>query len=210
MLIAQGEARESGLERTEFMAACRNGGAAIASALRTLDRSYFAILHAECRRMVRDADVAQELVHETFIKVWRRCATFNGDSELLPWIRTILRRTVLDRLRSPVRELPFDAEAMEVAVNQHLSAFLQVSVSPEAQAGTQQSLECFELCWQRFEAECPQHAAVIRWISEDGLDNQRIAELLERSPGATREYISQCRKRARFYLAEWYALVLAP
>ena len=77
MLIAQGEARESGLERTEFMAACRNGGAAIASALRTLDRSYFAILPAECRRMVRDADLAQELVHETFIRAWRRGAPFH-------------------------------------------------------------------------------------------------------------------------------------
>jgi RNA polymerase sigma factor (sigma-70 family) len=192
------------------MSACRTGGAAIASALRALDRSYFTILHAECRRMVRDGDVAQELVHETFIKVWRRCATFQGDSELLPWIRTILRHTVLDRLRSPVREIPMDAEAMELTINQQLSAFPQAFVSPEVQAGSQQSLECFELCWQRFEAECPQHAAVIRWISEDGLDNQRIAELLERSPGATREYISQCRKRARFYLAEWYALVLAP
>jgi RNA polymerase sigma factor (sigma-70 family) len=191
------------------MAACRDGGAAIASALRTLDRSYFTILHAECRRMVRDGDVAQELVHETFIKVWRRCATFNGDSELLPWIRTILRRTVLDRLRSPAHELPFDAEAMEAAANQQLTVFPQASVSPEVQAGSQQSLECFERCWRRFEAECPQHAAVIRWISEDGLDNQRVAELLERSPGATREYISQCRKRARFYLAEWYAQVLA-
>jgi RNA polymerase sigma-70 factor, ECF subfamily len=192
------------------MAACRSGGAAIAGALRALDRSYFAILHAECRRMVRDADLAQELVHESFIKVWRRCATFNGDSELLPWIRAILRRTVLDQLRSPVRELPFDDEPMEVAVDQQLTAFPQASDSPEVQAGSQQSLECFERCWQRFESECPQHAAVIRWIAEDGLDNPQIAELLERSPGATREYISQCRKRARFYLAEWYALVLAP
>lgn len=81
---------------------------------------------------------------------------------------------------------------------------------PESAASSEQSAECFERCWQRFETECPQHAAVIRWIAEDGLDNQRISELLERTSGATREYISQCRKRARFYLAEWYSMVLTP
>ena len=43
------------------------------------------------------------------------------------------------------------------------------------------------------------------WIVEDGLTNEQISELLDRTPGATREFISQCRKRARFYLAEWYA-----
>ena len=33
------------------------------------------------------------------------------------------------------------------------------------------------------------------------------AALLERTPGATREFVSQCRKRARRYYAEWYALL---
>ena len=44
------------------------------------------------------------------------------------------------------------------------------------------------------------------WIVEDGLSNDDIAQLLDRTPGATREFISQCRKRARVYLAEWYAI----
>ena len=44
------------------------------------------------------------------------------------------------------------------------------------------------------------------WIVEDGLDHAQIGELLGRTPGATREFISQCRKRARLHLAEWYEL----
>ena len=47
---------------------------------------------------------------------------------------------------------------------------------------------------------------MIAWIGEDGLDNEAIAQLLGRTPGATREFISQCRKKARVYLAEWYQL----
>jgi RNA polymerase sigma-70 factor (ECF subfamily) len=196
------------LDKSEFMAACRDGGASIAGALRVLDRSYFAQLHGECRRMVRNGDLAREIVHETFIKVWRRCATFHGDSELLPWIRAILRRTMLDRLRAPVREFSFDPQTIDAEMNRHMA--MQASVlgsTPDCEARSAESAACFERCWQKFALECPQHAAVIAWIAEDGLDTQQIAELLERSPGATREYVSQCRKRARFYLAEWYALV---
>jgi hypothetical protein len=41
---------------------------------------------------------------------------------------------------------------------------------------------------------------------EDGLTTEDIAHLLDRTPGATREFVSQCRKRARLYLADWYVL----
>lgn len=180
-------------------------------ALRSLDRNYFAVLHRDCSRMVRDSDLAREIVHETFIKVWRRCATFRGESELLPWIRSILRRTTLDQLRSPVREFSYDPEMLDAAVNRDLPSVGSAPTgTPEADARSRELAAIFERCWQRFADESPQHAAVIRWISEDGLDTQQIAELLERTPGATREYISQCRKRARFYLAEWYAQASAP
>ena len=44
------------------------------------------------------------------------------------------------------------------------------------------------------------------WVVEDGLSIEDIAQLLERTPGATREFVSQCRKRARVYLAGWYRI----
>src|SRR6185503_10531751 len=95
---------EDGVEKNEFMRACRDGGQAIEQALRTLDRSYFAVLHRDCVRVVRDPETAKDIVQETFIKVWQRCATFQGSSELLPWIKSILRHAMLDRLRKPARE----------------------------------------------------------------------------------------------------------
>jgi RNA polymerase sigma-70 factor (ECF subfamily) len=67
-----------------------------------------------------------------------------------------------------------------------------------------QLAECFERCWQRFVKVSPEHALVITWIAQDGMTHEQVAELLGRTPGATREFISQCRKRARVHLAEWY------
>ncbi|HTB89605.1 MAG TPA: RNA polymerase sigma factor [Steroidobacteraceae bacterium] len=190
------------------MNACREGGRQIEGALRSLDRAYFGLLQRDCLRAVRDPDTARDLVQETFIKVWQRCATFRGDSELLPWIRSICRRAILDRLRQPQREVPLELEAGMTPETQARVAELSMEQVPAADDAVKQRqlAACFERCWDKFMESSPEHALVISWIAEDNLSHEQIAALLGRSPGATREFISQCRKRARLYLADWYAL----
>ncbi len=190
------------------MSACRDGGVAIERALRQLDRSYFSILYRESMRGLRNAEGARDLVQETFIKVWLRCATFHGDSELLPWIKSILRHGLLDRLRREARETLLDEpDGPETEVQRQIAELSEEKIPrPEDEARRAQLDDCFRRCWERFEAASPSHALVMSWIVEDGLSHEEVAELLGRTPGATREFISQCRKRARVHLAEWYAL----
>ncbi|MGQ0834464.1 MAG: RNA polymerase sigma factor [Gammaproteobacteria bacterium] len=194
------------------MRACREGGAAIEHALRALDRSFFRVLYGYCRRTIRDAEAARDLVQEAFIKVWQRCSTFQGDSELLPWIRAILRRCMLDRLRRPEREVALDGESgMTLEAERRIAELsAELMPTPHDETRAQELAECFQRCWERFERDYPANAAVIAWIAEDGLTNEEISELLGRTPGATREFISQCRKRARRYFTEWYELAFAP
>ncbi len=190
------------------MSACREGGVAIERALRQLDRSYFGALFRESLRGLRDHESARDLVQDTFIKVWLRCGTFQGDSELLPWIKAILRHGLLDRLRRSAGEVTLetgDDQAPEIQIRiAELSEDL--IPRPDTEAARAQLDDCFQRCWQRFEAASPSHALVIAWIVEDGLTHEEIGELLGRTPGATREFISQCRKRARLHLSEWYEL----
>ncbi len=191
------------------MRACKEGGAAIERALRALDRSFFRALYAYGLRSLPDPDLARDLVQETFIKVWLRCATFHAESELLPWMKAILRHGLLDRLRRSRHEVAFNETDMSEEVSRRVFELSQREVAtPEDQARREQLAACFLRCWKRFEQGAPAHAAVIAWITEDGLSNEEIGALLERSPGATREFISQCRKRARVYLAEWYELAI--
>ena len=174
-------------------------------ALRRIDRAFFAVLYRECRAVIRDAELARDLVQDTFIKVWQRCATFNGISDLLPWIRAVMRNTMIDRLRRSVPEVAID-DVDSAIIDKRFEELAANSPTPHHEARAAESAACFERCWERFAHDCPDHAAVIAWIAQDGLDNEDIAALLERSPGATREYIRQCRKRARQYLAEWHEL----
>jgi RNA polymerase sigma-70 factor (ECF subfamily) len=190
------------------MRACRDGGAAIERALQLLDRSYFAILFRESLRGLGDHASARDLVQDTFIKVWLRCATFQGDSELLPWIKSILRHGLLDRLRKSTSDIALDAVEEQGGETQLRIAELSAEIipRPDSEAARAQLDDCFKRCWRRFEAAAPSHALVMAWIVEDGLTHEQISELLGRTPGATREFISQCRKRARLHLGEWYQL----
>ncbi|HEY6515724.1 MAG TPA: sigma-70 family RNA polymerase sigma factor [Steroidobacteraceae bacterium] len=190
------------------MRACREGGAAIERALRLLDRSYFGALFRESVRGLHDHEAARDLVQDTFIKVWLRCATFQGDSELFPWIKSILRHGLLDRLRKSTGEVPLEGAQDQDLETQLRIAELsaQIIPQPDSEAARAQLDECFQRCWRRFEAASPSHALVMAWIVEDGLSHEEIGELLGRTPGATREFISQCRKRARLHLLEWYEL----
>lgn len=196
------------MDKHAFQRACREGGAAIERTLRELDRDYFDRLYREAVRGLRDRDAALDLVQDTFIKVWQRCATFQADSEVLPWIKSILRHGLLDRLRKAAREVGLEDES---GSSRELDArVLALSVdtvsTPLDEARRRQLDECFRRCWQSFERAAPSHALVLSWIVDDGLDHEQIATLLGRTPGATREFVSQCRKRARTHLAEWYAL----
>ncbi len=190
------------------MRACREGGDAIEQALRALDRAFYAPLFGDCLRVLHDTEAARDLVQETFIKVWRRCASFRGQSELLPWVRSILRNGALDRLRRAPQEVPLETDGgLSEEVERRIAELSAQHIpTPDDENRKRQLAECFARCWQRFEGAAPEHAAVMTWIVEDGLSNEEISELLGRTPGATREFISQCRKRARRHFAEWYEL----
>lgn len=159
------------MDKLAFMQACRDGGVAIERTLRELDRACFARLHRECAAIVHDGDVAADLVQETLIKVWRHCASYRGDAELLPWIRVILRRTVFDRLRRGKQEVILDNDALVAAADAAAVLSDQAPRGSERDAVAADIQACFDRCWRRFEAEAPAHAAVMAWIVEDGLDN---------------------------------------
>lgn len=192
------------------MRACREGGAAIEAALRELDRAYFAVLYRDGLRTLRDSDAARDLVQDTFIKVWRRCATFRGDSELLPWIKAILRNGAIERVRRLPREVPLDdRDGLAPAVSERIAELsFKLNPTPDRIVDEAELAATFSRLWGRFQEADPLHANVMAWVVEDGLSTEDIAELLGRTPGATREFVSQCRKRARVHLAEWYALAV--
>lgn len=200
------------LDASSFRQACQERGHAIEHWLRVFDRTYGAQLYREAAATLRDWHAAEDVVQEALVRAWQRCRDFRGEGSPLAWVRQIVRHTVLDRLRQRRPEVPLhdaDGELSPEAEHAVARAARDAGDGVGQALHAQQVEQVFQRCFERFFADHPEHATTLRWVVEEGLDNAAIEALLGRSPGATREFISQCRKKARPYFADWYALVEA-
>lgn len=198
------------LTAESFIRACRERGRLIETWLRVFDREHGAALYREAAAVLRDWSAAEDVVQDALIKVWQRCTGFRGEGSPVGWVRQIVRNALLDHLRARRPETSLtddDGELVPEAAHAVERAAAEQGDTLGARLYERQVEQVFRRCFDRFAADHPEHATVLRWVVEDGLDNAEIEALLGRTPGATREFISQCRKKARPYLAEWYALV---
>lgn len=198
------------LSADAFTQACREGGPQIETWLRTVDREHGARFYREAATALRCWQEAEDVVQDAMVKVWLRCASFRGIGDPVAWIHQIVRNTLLDALdkRRPQQALQDESGELTPEVQSAVLSLSNEAVTRPDQGLAEHQLEAvFRRCFDHFSADFPLHATVLRWIVDEGLDNSSIERLLDRSPGATREFISQCRKKARPYFSEWHALV---
>ena len=72
-------------------------------AFQLLVSTYQGRLYSIIRKMVIDHDDADDVLQETFIKVWRNLATFKGESQLYTWIYRIATNECLQFLEKKKR-----------------------------------------------------------------------------------------------------------
>ena len=89
------------------------------SALQTLYRRYGRPIYGIGLRYLDDPDLAQDLVQDVFLKLWRRAETYEPDrGSFSAWIFTIARRSAIDLQRRRARRsaIPLE-EAPEQGVD---------------------------------------------------------------------------------------------
>lgn len=99
-------------------------------AVRDLYREFGGPVMTVAQSIVRDRELAADVVQQTFIKAWRAADQFDGNREFAPWLYAIARRTAIDALRVESRPTRGDHE-------------------PEIDVGVQP--DTFERTWLRFE-----------------------------------------------------------
>jgi RNA polymerase sigma-70 factor, ECF subfamily len=92
-------------------------------AIRELYREYGGAVHTVAISIVRDRELAADVVQQTFVKAWRAAASFERGREVAPWLYSIARHTAIDTLRSEARptrgghqpevEVQIDGESIE-------------------------------------------------------------------------------------------------
>jgi RNA polymerase sigma-70 factor, ECF subfamily len=76
------------------------------SALKSVYDETAGRLFAILNRMVRQRDVAEDLLQETFVTVWQKAGQFDSErGDASAWLSSIARRKAIDRLRVSQREI---------------------------------------------------------------------------------------------------------
>ena len=88
------------------------------AALEYLYDHYSGALYGVILRIVKDEEVAQEVLHDVFMKAWKQIASYDTHrGRLYTWLVNISRNAAIDKIRS--KEIKQRAKTSNVADNVH-------------------------------------------------------------------------------------------
>jgi len=189
----------------DFRAACKAGGRPMEKMMRAVTLAYHKpLLRYSAFLCAGNATIAEEAVQLTLISIWRSCSTF-ATGNLLGWARTIVRHETFDLTQAVAsrRQVPLeDTQGQVLPEAESAMGRASPAERPDDLASDAQHLALLETQLAHFEHDYPDHVRAL-YCAVLGMSGDEMAQELGRSPGATRELLSQARAKAAHYLRDW-------
>lgn len=164
------------LSEPELLAACQRHDP---RAQRLLYEKYASQMLAVCKRYVRDADDAEDVLAEGFVKVFRYLHQFEGRGALGAWIRRVMAHEALRFLR---RRGPLTTQLEDDFV-------ARTAVEP---AAAEHDLAAADL-WRLLDTLPAGYRAVFNLYAVEGFSHPQIAEVLGISEGTSKSQLFKAR-----------------
>lgn len=179
---------DQGFDYADALRACAAGDR---GALRRIYERDADWLVGVAHRIVRDRGLAENVVHDSFIRVWRHAAGFDpllGSAR--GWIFTIVRNAALNTIRDRGRDLPVDEERLAQVPDS--AADLQGTLLRVSDAGALKG------CLERLE---PKRRSGLLLAYVDGYSHAQIAARLNLPPGTVNAWFRRSLAMLRQCLA---------
>jgi RNA polymerase sigma-70 factor (ECF subfamily) len=145
-------------------------------------------------RVVRDIGVAEDLVQETFLRVWNRAQGFDAERGALgPWLLAVARNRAIDYVRSSSGKMSRGALELEAA--EHPAVF----VNFEAEVLSQDSARRVRVALGRLN-ENQRHVIELAYF--EGLSQSEMAERMGQPLGTVKTWVRTALKNLRDDLGE--------
>ena len=169
-----------------LVADLKAGGNGRAEAVKRLYGELSGPMRAFFRRKGLDDKAAEDLLHETFVNLLRGIGGYRGESPVRAWAWAIARNEMRMYWRAAERrEDPEEPETL---------AMLRVASDDDSRDAAE-LIDCVRSALSRFEQQFRDQAQALRLIVRYEWGIAEVAKHLGRTVGATREYLSQARKR---------------
>jgi RNA polymerase sigma-70 factor, ECF subfamily len=134
-------------------------------------------------RFVNDEAVAEDLVSDVFLDVWRQAGRYEGRSQVSTWLMAMARNKALSILRRRQAE----------ELDEEVAEFIQdPSDSPEAVLQTQQRTEILRKCLTQLS---PAHREIIDLVYYHEKSIEEIAEIIGVPQNTVKTRMFYARKR---------------
>ena len=145
-------------------------------------------------RVVRDTGAAEDLVQETFLRVWNRAPSFDPERGALgPWILTVARNRAIDYLRSVDGRMSANALELDRLENPALfSGFDERALSIDRARRLKGA----------FQKLTPHQKMVIELAYYEGLSQTEMAERMRQPLGTVKTWVRTALKTLREELLE--------
>lgn len=163
-------------------------------AMEDLYNRYGRLAYSLIYRVVRNAAAAEDLVQETFLRVWSRAQSFDAERGALgPWILTVARNRAIDYLRSIDGRM--SASSLDLDHLEHPALF---SASDDSAI----SLDRARKLKSAFEKLNPNQRLVIELAYFEGLSQTEMADRMKQPLGTVKTWVRSALKALREQLVE--------
>jgi len=162
-------------------------------ALGILYDKYGRLAYSLIYRIVRDAGTAEDLVQETFLRVWNRVQGFDGGRGALGgWLLAVARNRAIDYTRSVAGRM---SNTVELEENDHPSLYLDLEkevLNSDQARRLRQAMEKLH----------PNQRSAIELAYFEGLSQTEMAERMGQPLGTVKTWVRTALKHLREALTE--------
>lgn len=161
-----------------------------AQAFALLYERWSAPVHTFLVRLVGDRHLAEDLLQESFLRLWRARHEYQAAARFRAWLFTITRRLVIDRARQARIAWEDDPAALDRVI------------APERADHRQEAREVLGRVERALADLAPAQREVVLLSRVAGMSAEEIAEVIGSTPGAVRVALHRALRRLAALLGE--------
>ena len=177
--------KEPEIELANLIEGCKHNKR---EAQKCLYNKYCNAMYSIALRMLKNEDDAHDVLQDAFINVFKKIKSFRGESTIGAWIKTIVVRTALDKIK---KDVFYSHEEIDEKIINNTSVSNESHLSAEYIEKVIMSLPTG-------------YRTVFLLIEVEGYTHKEVAEMLNVTEGTSKSQLFSAKKILRTLLKDFY------